>query len=123
MEESRVQISIEYGASNPVAQNNLALEYGFDPSVIVWSDDAHVRAELRRLLTHARYDDNIGGKSLVNVNLSEEKPFDFSSAIFEDVDMENLTFPKGTDLAGARMIGCNLYGVNFKDCIVEVKDE
>ncbi len=78
-----MQISIEYGANNPVAQNNLALEYGFDASVIVWSEDEHVRAELRRLLSHAQQDKNIGGKSLSDLDLRGEKPFDLSTAEFE----------------------------------------
>jgi hypothetical protein len=114
-----VNISLEYGASNPVSHNNLALEYGFDPSVVVWSDDEHVRAELRRLLSHAHGDKNVGGKSLANLDLRGEEPYDLSTARFEEVDMLDLKLPKGTNLSNAHFIGCNVLDVNFNDCVME----
>ena len=114
-----MDLSFEYTANNPKALNNLALQYGFDPSVVAWSEDEHVREEIARLLSHAVEKTDIGGKCLVGLDLSAEKPFDLNSAVFEDLDIQDTKLPRGTNLANARFIGCNLYDVNLDECITE----
>lgn len=110
---------LEFAANNPQTHNNIALEFGFDPSVVAWSDDEAVRTEIRRLLAHAADCPEIGGKALKDLDLSAEKPFNLSTAVFEDMDMEDLILPKGTDFSNARFVGCNVLDVNFKDCVTE----
>lgn len=110
---------LDFAASNPKIQNNIALEFGFDPSVVAWSDDENVRQEIRRLLAHAADCPEIGGKALKDLNLSNEAPFDLSTAVFEDMDMEDMVLPKGTDFSKAHFIGCNVLDVNFEDCVME----
>lgn len=114
-----MNLQLEYTEQNPKSFNNIALEYGFDASVVAWSDDEAVRAEIRRLLAHAADCPEIGGKALKDLDLSGELPFNLSTAVFEDIDMEDLIFPKGTDLSNATFIGCNVLDVNFQDCVTE----
>jgi len=117
--EGNVALSVEYGANTPVSANNLAIHYGFDPSVVVWSEDSKVRSELERLLSFAKDTPEMMGKSLSGLDLRNEKPFDLSSARFEDLDMRDLLLPKGTNLQNAHFVGCNVYGMNFYDCEME----
>ena len=112
-------LTIEYAAENPEFSDNLALKYGFDPSVRVWSDDEHVRKEIERLLAVSRIDEQTGIKSLAGLDLSDEAPFDLSTAIFEDVDMQDLRLPKQTNLSNAKLHACNLLDVNLEECITE----
>ena len=111
-----MDLLIEYTANNPKLSENLALKYGFDPSVVVWSKDAHVRAELERLLSHAVDSPYLGYKTLSSLDLSAEKPFDLSTAYFEEVDMQELRLPKGTNLTNAHFEGCNVLDINFEEC-------
>lgn len=114
-----MDLSLEYSINNPQYDDNIAFKLGFDPSVVAWSEDAAVQAEIARLLSHGVYDARIGSKSLAGLDLSAEKPFNLSTAVFEDVDMQELRLPKGTDLSFARFVGCNLYNINFEECITE----
>ncbi|MEM6780908.1 MAG: hypothetical protein AAF569_03505 [Pseudomonadota bacterium] len=117
--EGELDLQLEYAGQNPQSHNNIALEFGFDASVVAWSEDEEVRADIRRLLSHALDCPEIGGKALKDLDLSGEEPFNLSTAIIEDMDMEDLKLPKGTNLSNACFVGCNVLGVSFKDCVTE----
>lgn len=114
-----MSLTLDYLSSSPQMHNNLCVEAGFDPSCVAWSDDAHVREEISRLLAFGMDHKAVGSKTLISLDLSNEPPFDLSTAVFEDMHFEDLKLPKGTNLSNARFIGCNVLDVNFRECITE----
>ena len=114
-----MSLKIEYLSSSPKFDKNLALAHGFDASSVAWSEDEHVRNEINRLLGFAKVNKEVGAKAFQDVDLSNETPFDLSTAIFEDIDFTGLTLPKGTNFCNAHFIGCNVSYVNLDDCILE----
>ncbi len=114
--EGIVNLSFELDSRNPSKQKNIAHHFGFDTATVIWSEDEAVRQDLARLCAHAVMDEGLGAKTLAGIDLSAEAPFNLKTALFEDMDMKDLRLPAGTDLSDAVFEGCNVYGVNFKDC-------
>ena len=100
-------------------ERDLSWEFGFDEMTRIWSDDEAVRTDLRRLCGFAIICPMLGIKTFDGLDLSGEKPFNLSTAVFEDCSFQDTRFPKGTDLSAARFVGCNVLDLNFEDCITE----